>query len=135
MTGGGAADDADLAGMTVLVVEDYDSARKAFCLIVRSYGAVAHGAANGEEALRLAEAHPPDVVFCDIRLPGMDGFELLARLRGISALREVPVVAMSGASGAAERERIASAGFAAHLMKPVAPDVLAEQLRGIRRRE
>jgi CheY-like chemotaxis protein len=123
-------------GMTVLVAEDYDSARKAFCLIVRSLGASAVGAANGEEALRLAQAHKPDVIFCDIRMPSLDGFEVLARLRALPELRAIPVIAMSGSGSEADLDRIASAGFFTHLVKPVLPSVIEEQLRriGARRR-
>ena len=102
---------------TVLVVEDYATARKALCLIVSSYGATAIGAANGEEALRMAAARKPDLVFCDIRMPGMDGFEFLKRLRALPGLLSVPVIAMSGVGSEVEVAKIAAAGFAAHLMK------------------
>ena len=127
--------DAGDSDLTVLVVEDYDSARKAFCLIVRSCGAAALGASNGEEALRLAAASRPDVVFCDIRLPGgIDGFQVLERLHAIHDLRDVPVIAMSGVGSSVELEQVVAAGFDAHLMKPVTSDVIEAHLRRIRDR-
>jgi len=123
----------NLEGMSVLVIEDYDTVRKAFCLIVRSCGATALGAANGEEALRLAAAQRPDVIFCDIRMPRMDGFEVLKRLRAIPSLRHMPVIAVSGVGSDVELDRIAAAGFETHLVKPVALetiDALLCQIRG-----
>ncbi len=118
---------------TVLVVEDYDAARKALCLIVRSYGVAAIGAANGEEALAAAAATRPAVVFCDIRMPHMDGFEFLRRLRATPGLAEVPVVAMSGLGNDAEVAQIEAAGFTAHVMKPVGPDTIGAFLDPLRR--
>jgi len=116
---------------TVLVIEDYEAARKAMCLIVRSYGATAIGAADGEEALALAAAHKPDLIFCDIRMPRMDGFEFLNRLRATPGLRSVPVVAMSGVGSEVEVAHVESAGFAGHLMKPVEVDVVGAYVEAL----
>jgi two-component system CheB/CheR fusion protein len=113
---------------TVLVVEDYDAARKALCFIVSSYGPTAIGAADGERALVQAAARRPDLIFCDIRMPGMDGIEFLKRLRVIPGLLDVPVIAMSGLGTDAELARIHAAGFAGHLMKPVTPSVIGNLL-------
>jgi two-component system CheB/CheR fusion protein len=117
---------------TILVVEDYDSARKALCAIVGSFGATAMGAANGEEALLLAAARKPHLVFCDIRMPGMDGFEFLRRLRAIPELASLPVIAMSGLGSDAELAQIEAAGFAARLMKPVLTDVIGAHIESLR---
>lgn len=113
-----------MAVATVLVVEDYDAARKALCFIVRSFGPEAIGAADGEEALALAAARRPDLVFCDIRMPRMDGFEFLRRVRAIPGLEGVRVIAMSGLGSDVEVAEITAAGFAGHLMKPVESDVI-----------
>jgi CheY-like chemotaxis protein len=118
---------------TVLIVEDYDAARKALCFIVQSCGPLALGAADGEEALAVAAARAPDLVLCDIRMPRMDGFEFLRRLREIPGLQAVPVVAMSGLGSDVELAMIKAAGFAGHLMKPVdsaAIDGLLERFGG-----
>jgi len=119
---------------TVLVVEDYPAARKALCAIVSSFGPTAIGAGDGEEALALALARKPDLILCDIRMPRMDGLELLRRLRAIPELAAVPVIAMSGLGSDVEVSQITAAGFAGHLTKPVDTAAIDGWLRRLERR-
>jgi len=72
-----------------------------------------------EEGLALAAAQPPDLVLLDISLPGMDGFEVLRRLRQMPALGAVPVIAVSANAMPADLEDAQRAGFADYLTKPV----------------
>ena len=67
----------------------------------------------------MAAAEPPDLVLLDIQLPGMDGFEVLRRLREMPAMRSVPVVAVSANAMAADLEDAQRAGFADYLTKPL----------------
>lgn len=61
------------------------------------------------------------MVLCDLGLPGMDGYGVVAALRRQAATAAVPVVALSGYAQDEDRERCRAAGFTAHLAKPVAP--------------
>lgn len=72
-----------------------------------------------EQGLAMAAAEPPQLVLLDIQLPGMDGFEVLRRLRALPALAHVPVVAVSANAMPADRERAAAAGFDDYITKPV----------------
>ncbi len=72
-----------------------------------------------EDGLAMAAAEPPDLILLDIQLPGMDGFEVLRRLREMPALRSVPVVAVSANAMAADLEDAQRAGFADYLTKPL----------------
>ena len=72
-----------------------------------------------ETGLALAAAEPPDLVLLDISLPGMDGFEVLRRLRELPALRALPVIAVSANAMPADLEDAQRAGFADYLTKPV----------------
>jgi CheY-like chemotaxis protein len=87
-------------------------------------------AALPEEGLAMAAAAPPDLVLLDIQLPGMDGFEVLARLRAASGTAGVPVVAVSANAMPADRERARRAGFDDYVTKPVD---LAQLLRVVDR--
>jgi CheY-like chemotaxis protein len=118
----------NLDGVTILVVEDHDPSRKAFCVILRLFGATALPAKDGNEALAVASEKRLDLIFCDLRMAGMDGFELKKRLDGDPALAAVPVVALSGLGSAVDRDRIAEAGFAGHLLKPANYEAIAAQL-------
>jgi CheY-like chemotaxis protein len=76
-------------------------------------------AALPEEGLRMAAEAPPALILLDIQLPGMDGFEVLARLRARPATRAVPVVAVSANALPADIEAARRAGFDDYLTKPL----------------
>jgi CheY-like chemotaxis protein len=76
-------------------------------------------AAHPEDGLALAWSERPDLVLLDIQLPGMDGFEVLRRLRADPRTRQVPVLAVSANAMPADRERAAQAGFAHYVTKPI----------------
>jgi PAS domain S-box-containing protein len=76
-------------------------------------------AAHPDEGLALAWRERPDLVLLDIQLPGMDGFEVLRRLRADPRTRRVPVLAVSANAMPADRERAAEAGFADYVTKPI----------------
>jgi PAS domain S-box-containing protein len=72
-----------------------------------------------EQGLALAAARPPHLVLLDIQLPGIDGFEVLRRLRAMPTLAGVPVVAVSANAMPADRDKAAAAGFDGYITKPV----------------
>ncbi len=76
-------------------------------------------AALPEEGLAMAREAPPALVLLDIQLPGIDGFEVLARLRADARTAAVPVVAVSANAMPADRERAARAGFDEYVTKPI----------------
>lgn len=79
---------------------------------------------NGTDALTgLAGAHP-DLVLLDISLPGMDGNEILKRIRQDSSLRSLPVVALTAHAMAGDRERFLAAGFDDYVTKPIVDETL-----------
>ncbi len=83
----------------VLVVDDDPDVRR-FCeRLLRRDGVLVETAADGAEALRLAQHQPPDVVVLDFQMPGMNGLEVLARLRSAPPTAETPVIFMSGDDG------------------------------------
>lgn len=83
-----------------------------------------HVAADAESGLHLAREKRPDLILLDIRLPGMDGFELLEALRQDDQLRKVPALAVSASAMPDEVSKALRAGFLGYLTKPLAMDVL-----------
>jgi DNA-binding response OmpR family regulator len=115
---------ADPAGgpLRVLIVDDDHGTTGPLALLVRSWGfrpVVAH---DGPAALAAALAERPDVVLLDLGLPGMDGYEVAARLRGRADTARTPLVALTGHGGDEYVRRSREAGFARHLVKPVDPE-------------
>ena len=80
--------------------------------------------AAGAEALATMPHRVPNVVLLDVSLPGMDGLEVLARMRADPALRDVPVVAVTAHAMAGDRDRYLAAGFDGYVLKPIVDDQL-----------
>ncbi len=116
---------------TVLVVDDNRDAADALSDLLRSMGASPRAAYGGEAALALvAEGPPPGLAILDIGMPGMDGFELAARLRADAALSGLVLVALTGWGQQGDKDRIAAAGFDHHLLKPLDLAALIAALHG-----
>ncbi len=112
----------------VLLVEDDDANRTILGEFLRSRGFVVEEAASGTEALERVAACRPDLVVLDIQLPGMDGLEVLARLRAAAAAPP-PVLALTALAMSGDRERILAAGADAYLAKPAPLAVLEQEVR------
>ena len=112
------------AGRTVLVVEDNDDARHMLVAALALDGHQVQAAPDGESGLQLAERTPPDVALIDIRLPGIDGYEVARRLRAANERRRIALIALTGFGQTEDRRRAFDAGFDAHLVKPVNTDRL-----------
>ena len=124
--------DAAPAGRTrVLVVDDEPQIRKALSVNLRACGYDVDLAADGEEGLRLAASHHPEIVLLDLGLPGMDGIEVVRGLRGWTS---VPIIVLSVRE--AERDKVAAldAGADDYVTKPFGMDELLARLRAALRR-
>jgi chemosensory pili system protein ChpA (sensor histidine kinase/response regulator) len=109
---------------TVLLVEDHVDSRNMYAEFLRLDFTVVE-AEDGLSALEVMRETRPDIVVTDLALPRMDGFELMARMRADERLRDVPIIALSGYSGADHEERARQAGSHLVLLKPCLPDDLA----------
>jgi CheY-like chemotaxis protein len=123
--------DLDLRGVTILVVEDHDDSREMLRQIVESFGAKVAVAADGREALRMAGWLRPELVFCDLRMPVLDGFGFIDRLRQDPALSRTAVLALTALASDADVRRTWEAGFDGHLSKPIDYETIAAQLERI----
>jgi CheY-like chemotaxis protein len=112
---------------TVLLVEDHVDSRDMYAEFLRFQFNVVE-AGDGMGALEAMKAQRPDVVVTDLALPRMDGYELMERMRADDRLRDVPVIALSGFSGAEHEERARKAGSSIVLQKPCLPDDLARAI-------
>ncbi|MBX3470379.1 MAG: response regulator [Planctomycetes bacterium] len=111
----------------VLVVEDHADAADMLRALLEHEGHEVEVAASGPDGLAAAARFRPDVVLCDLGLPGLDGFEVAARLRRDHGA-DLALVALSGYAQEDDRARARAAGFDAHLTKPVAAADLARAL-------
>jgi signal transduction histidine kinase/ActR/RegA family two-component response regulator len=122
-----------LAGVRALFVDDNPDTRALVRAVLEAAGAEVSLAASAVDALSALERDPFDVVVTDIGMPGVDGYEFVARLRERErAVGRMPVsaIALTAYAGAAHRRRALAAGFQAHLAKPIDPGDLVRAVHG-----
>ena len=115
-------------GVSVLVVDDDDLAREGIVRLIQALGVGARAARDGEEALHLVLEVQPALILCDLRMPRLDGFGFLKRLRRTLPFHRILIVAVTGLSGPLDFAATREAGFDDHLVKPISGETLARVL-------
>jgi signal transduction histidine kinase/ActR/RegA family two-component response regulator len=115
-----------LDGIRVLIVDDEPSSLEVLAEVLRAHGAEVHEAKSGPRALRVLASTEVDVVVSDIAMPGMDGYELIGKIRASpeARRRRVATMALSAYAAPSDVARALGSGFQKHLAKPVSPDHL-----------
>ena len=103
----------------ILIVEDNEKNMKLARDVLQAKGYQTLEAVNGEDGVRLALEHIPDMVLMDIQLPDINGIEAFARIRANAATATVPVVAFTASVTPMDRSRITDAGFDGFIGKPI----------------
>ncbi len=104
--------------VSVLVVEDDPDTLEIFTLSLGAVGAQVRSVSSAEAALAMLSDWRPDIVLCDLHLPGCDGYSLIEHVQADVRLRTIPMISISGSHPEIEHERSKRAGFARHLAKP-----------------
>ena len=102
----------------IAIIEDVEDNRDLLYYLLRDEFKVTRFS-SGEEALRQFAVDTPDLIVLDIRLPGMDGVEVLKRVRQHEQLRNIPVLALTAHAMSGDREKYISAGFDEYTSKPI----------------
>ncbi|UVW28109.1 ATP-binding protein [Massilia sp. H6] len=114
--------------LRILVTDDNVDAATTLAALLEMQGHQVRTAYDGQQALQLAEHFDPDVVFLDIGMPGMSGYEVAHRLRKMDHPGRATIVAVSGWGAEDDLARSRQAGFDQHFTKPVAPTRLNQFL-------
>jgi PAS domain S-box-containing protein len=114
---------------SILVVEDNPITRKLVRVALGTEGYAVREAPDGHTALELMTQEPPDLILQDLRLPDVDGLDLVQRLRSLPGGTAVPILAVSGFLSQMEQARTNKAGFTDYLFKPVEPSRLLDTVR------
>jgi CheY-like chemotaxis protein len=123
----------ELAGVKVLVVEDEPDTRELVKRLLEECHAEVVTAESAPEALGMLGRERPDVLVSDIGMPGMDGYALIRQIRaaqGVGAAG-LPAVALTAFARPEDKQRALSAGYEAHLAKPVEPSTLVATVAGL----
>jgi twitching motility two-component system response regulator PilG len=107
-----------LRGMKVMVIDDSNTIRKSAEIFLAEAGCTVLLAEDGFDALAKVADHAPDLVFCDILMPRLDGYQACALIKRNPRFAATPVVMLSSKDGLFDRARGRLAGSDAHLTKP-----------------
>jgi len=113
----------------VLIVDDSLPELSNLRSIVADTGCIVLSANNGQEAVKLAKTEKPDIIFMDIIMPDMDGYEATRRLNNDAETRDIPIVFVSSKNQKADKLWAQMQGGKGYVTKPYTPDKILEQLQ------
>ncbi len=119
-------------GLNVLLVDDNVDAAESMALILQMDGHATRVASNGRKALEIAADFRPQVVFLDIGMPGMDGYQVAKALLRQQVAHRPVLIALTGWGAKEVRARTKAAGFDYHLIKPASIEVVERLLESLR---
>ncbi|GAB3325036.1 response regulator [Haliea atlantica] len=121
------SEEQDIRGVRVMVVDDAKTIRMMMSHTLRSMGCEVECAEDGFSALALLRRFRPDIVFLDISMPELDGYQTCSLIRGAEDTRDLPVVLLSSSDGLFDIARGQARGATAHASK-IPPDPVLRQL-------
>jgi CheY-like chemotaxis protein len=112
----------------ILVVEDNPASLDLMVYLLKAFGHAALSARDGLEGIAAARREHPDLILCDVQLPGADGVEVCHQLKKDPALRDVPLVAATAYAMVGDCEKLLGEGFSGYLSKPINPQTFIDQI-------
>jgi CheY-like chemotaxis protein len=103
----------------ILLIDDNRDFVEGLVSLLESLGHEALGAFDASSGVAAALQFRPELVFLDIGLPDVSGYEMVGRLRRVAACRTIPIIAVSGYARATDKAQALAAGFTAHIAKPI----------------
>ncbi len=129
MIGNEAGRPAALAGVRVMVVDDSNTIRRSAEAFLKQAGCEVILAEDGFDALARVAEHRPEVIFCDIMMPRLDGFQTCAIIKKNQAYAAIPLVMLSSKDGLFDRARGNIVGADDYLTKPFSRESLLQAVR------
>ncbi|GMV00805.1 MAG: hypothetical protein AMXMBFR52_04610 [Burkholderiales bacterium] len=126
---------AGLAGLKVMVIDDSNTIRRSAEIFLKQSGCQVILADDGFDALAKIADHDPDLIFCDILMPRLDGYQTCALIKKSPRFSETPVVMLSSKDGLFDRARGRMVGCDQYLTKPFTKDSLVRTAGECARRD
>ena len=124
----------DISGLKVMVIDDSKTIRRTAENLLKKAGCNVLTATDGFEALSLIADHRPDIVFVDIMMPRLDGYQTCALIKNNESLKGTPVIMLSSKDGLFDRARGRIVGSEQYLTKPFTKEELLGAIRHHARR-
>ncbi|MGF1479158.1 MAG: ATP-binding protein [Cyanophyceae cyanobacterium] len=113
-------------GRRILVVDDEPDACELLVFALGQEGAIVKGVTSGAEALETLKPFQPELLISDVAMVGMDGYELIKKVRALASAKELPALSLTAFASETDEKRSLAAGFDRHLSKPVEIDKLID---------
>lgn len=114
----------NIAGLKVMVIDDSNTIRRSAEIFLKRAGCIVILAENGFDALAKLSDNEPDIVFCDVLMPRLDGYQTCALIKKSPRFRKIPVIMLSSKDGLFDRARGRLVGSEEYLTKPFTKDSL-----------
>lgn len=118
----------NLSSWQVLAVDDEPDSLEVLTEVLEMNGANVRAALGGEEALRALESFHPTLIITDLSMPGIDGYQLLRKIRKTAHVEALPVIALTAHAMLGDKAVILAAGFDGYITKPLRIDTLINKI-------
>jgi diguanylate cyclase (GGDEF)-like protein/PAS domain S-box-containing protein len=112
----------------ILIIEDNATNMELMVYLLRAFGYTPLSASDGEAGVAAARRELPDLIICDVHLPKLDGYGVVAALKADPAVRRIPALAVTALAMVGDREKLLEAGFDGYIGKPIEPDTFVTQI-------
>lgn len=112
----------------VLIIEDNLSSLQLMTYLLEIAGFIVFTAFEAQEGLEMITLMKPDLIICDVHLPGLDGYQVAAALKAQPDLAKIPLVAVTALAMVGDREKLLRGGFDFYISKPIEPEIFAAQI-------
>lgn len=112
----------------ILIIEDNQTNIELMAYLLSAFGYHVETAPDGQEGIDLVQRRAPDLILCDLEMPRMNGYEVIANLRANSSLPRMPVVAVTAFAMTGDRDKVLALGFDGYISKPIYPETFVQQV-------
>jgi CheY-like chemotaxis protein len=112
----------------ILIIEDNATNMELMVYLLKAFGYEPLLASDGEAGIKIARQQTPDLILCDIHLPKLDGYGVIAVLRTDPGLSAVPIIAVTALAMVGDREKLLASGFDGYIEKPIEPETIISQI-------
>src|SRR5260370_39426987 len=112
----------------VLIIEDNPASLELMTYLLGTSGYSTSIARDGVNGMLVANSELPDLIICDVQLPGMSGYELARQAKASGALRGIPLIAVTAFARTSDRVEALAAGFDGYIAKPIDPEIVVQQV-------
>lgn len=114
--------------ISTLVIEDNSTNLELMEYLLTAFGHSVLKAESGSAGIEIAVGKTPDLIICDIQLPGMDGYEVVSKLKSHPGLENIPVIAVTAMAMVGDRDKVMRSGFDGYIPKPINPETFLKEI-------